>query len=588
MLSPYFFSALKRGRLGACRRYLSHAKQAVTHRPPFLIRTGIIGSSITLATPAFTVAGLFRIWTSVMPKTQSGRFTKYVIGTVIGGGTATLFYNYIGPALWDYSDILLPFALSNGIACVVWQIVGEVCFGLEMMVAGTTVISPSLPFIGGLLSGPLPLAGAAIGALTSLTAPLLWPLMTRLCWTEDLHVFLLGENSDWLYDAYYSLSLPVVIPVGVLSGVALQSLLRPVLLGIPSRPWYLTSLPVLVLSVAGCGVFYASAPFRGTSVHVEDFMWTKRLNVKTGEPISVNKRTGAVLATHATADKALFKRNLVRGIHVLRSPFSGLLRGLGERPKEVRDNPINEIDDETSTYELMDVLVRRRYLLNQLASATQSNKNKNNNSHNSINNSSNNDTSNKGPDANPKYIQGQLAALETQARQRLGLNTSLEQLQYDAELLCLLSSSSPSSSTTKASAAAAKSAGLVEKQLHGGSANPNANANPNDSSENTLLLTKVQKRLLNAYSGASLNGSKDTKIALQRLTENPSLLVTEFETQIGYKVVPPTKQEQEQVLQAHKQQEEWNRLYATAVVLGVPITVAAVLVYVLGLGSAKD
>ena len=50
----------------------------------------------------------------------------------------------------------------------------------------------------------LPVGGAVIGVLAAVTAPLLWPAATRLCWSPDLRDFLLGgDDPAWLLDAYF-------------------------------------------------------------------------------------------------------------------------------------------------------------------------------------------------------------------------------------------------------------------------------------------------------------------------------------------------------------------------------------------------
>ena len=50
----------------------------------------------------------------------------------------------------------------------------------------------------------LPVGGAVIGVLAALTAPLLWPAATSLCWAPDLRDFLLGgDDLTWLLDAYF-------------------------------------------------------------------------------------------------------------------------------------------------------------------------------------------------------------------------------------------------------------------------------------------------------------------------------------------------------------------------------------------------
>lgn len=50
----------------------------------------------------------------------------------------------------------------------------------------------------------MPMGGAVIGVLAALTAPLLWPAATKLCWTPEMRNFLLGgDDLTWLIDAYF-------------------------------------------------------------------------------------------------------------------------------------------------------------------------------------------------------------------------------------------------------------------------------------------------------------------------------------------------------------------------------------------------
>jgi hypothetical protein len=54
---------------------------------------------------------MYRIWTAsrVLPEV-----VKKAVTLLVGGSTFTLFYQYIIPNILDYSNIILPFALSNG------------------------------------------------------------------------------------------------------------------------------------------------------------------------------------------------------------------------------------------------------------------------------------------------------------------------------------------------------------------------------------------------------------------------------------------------------------------------------------------
>jgi hypothetical protein len=52
----------------------------VPHLPPFLIRVGIISSSVGLATPLFATVGVARLWYNYLPKTANGQILKLVLG----------------------------------------------------------------------------------------------------------------------------------------------------------------------------------------------------------------------------------------------------------------------------------------------------------------------------------------------------------------------------------------------------------------------------------------------------------------------------------------------------------------------------
>jgi hypothetical protein len=165
----------------------------------------------------------------VLPKTPLGQAAKAGTALLIGGGVVKLIVGYAWPALRDHADLVLPFAVSNGVACMAWQAVLEAAIGLEALATVTSSeavkrIFPMLfeiPFMKPLLQMlmNLPLGGALLGLLTAVTAPLLWPYAVDLIWEPKLKRFLLGGDSIlWLQDAYYSTIGVVGIPVGVLSG----------------------------------------------------------------------------------------------------------------------------------------------------------------------------------------------------------------------------------------------------------------------------------------------------------------------------------------------------------------------------------
>jgi hypothetical protein len=197
--------------------------------PPSLIRLAVVGTSVTLATPVFTVAGIYRIWAAVLPKSQFGQVIKNTTAVVIGGSALTLFYQYIIPSVLKYADIIFPFALSNGLSCMLWMGLGEKIVGWEFLAGLATnstigSVASWLPqsitsrtLIASILT--LPAGGAVIGGLTALTAPLLWPYVTKLCWDPLFRSIILGGDSIvWLMDLYYQFVIPVGLPVGIFSG----------------------------------------------------------------------------------------------------------------------------------------------------------------------------------------------------------------------------------------------------------------------------------------------------------------------------------------------------------------------------------
>jgi hypothetical protein len=166
----------------------------VQFRPPFPARVVLVGASVGLATPIFGLAGVFRMYTSYLPKTIEGRLVKAFVGLVIGGGTAKLIFDYAIPFLYNNSNLIAPFALANTVTSMFWYTVGEFVFGLEFLsskvplsflqpylanLRGVSIIAPAVA------AGP-GIAGPVIGALTALTSPFLWSLAIDTCWSPEL------------------------------------------------------------------------------------------------------------------------------------------------------------------------------------------------------------------------------------------------------------------------------------------------------------------------------------------------------------------------------------------------------------------
>jgi hypothetical protein len=324
----------------------------VVTRPPIAVRVGIVGAAIALATPAFALAGVFRVWSSVLPKTANGKLVKQVVSTLIGGGSVTLVYFYFLPFLRDYPDLILPFALSNGLMCMFWHGVAEAAVGLDTLAGAASELSASLPEQVARavprVWQRLPVGGALLGALTALTAPLLWAPATDLCWSPELKELLLGRTGvTWLLDLYYGAGMALALPVGVLSGISLHFLLKPFVLGFsaPPRvyPWTLTSLPLLAALAAACVAYYGSARVRGVGVQIDDFLWMPRIDPRSGAAVSVNVRTGEERPERAAAELAASKIALVQGLHYLRDPFRDIRASmLGVKAKAQAEGPSDE------------------------------------------------------------------------------------------------------------------------------------------------------------------------------------------------------------------------------------------------------
>ena len=311
------------------KRFMSNAtNMSPNSRPPFVVRAGIIGSSIALATPLFTLGGVIRLWNTIGTKSADGVIFKRVISVLIGGGAITLTVNYIWPFLRDYPDLLLPFALANGVASMVWHGAGELAVGLDALAGSaaasieSTVPEAAKAVLPDKWIKRLPLAGGVIGVLTALTAPILWPLLTDLCWSKDLkHLLLGGDSFTWVYDIYYSIGLSVAIPVGLLAGISLHHVLKPFVLGFGAAagrfvayPWYLTSLPYLAFTTTACVLYYGTARLRGGGVQIEDFLWLSRIDPLTGDTYSMNMKTKEIVSGNEKAVNSSMKLMLAKVI----------------------------------------------------------------------------------------------------------------------------------------------------------------------------------------------------------------------------------------------------------------------------------
>jgi hypothetical protein len=233
---------------------------------------------------------------------------KGVLTVLIGGSAVTLVFNYVLPYTVQYSDIIAPFALANGAACAFWYTLAELVYGLDALAARPLVTSIPSTFTIGFLRN-LSVVGGGIGVLTALTAPLVWTTFADMCWPKELREYLLGKESYplWLLDMYYSYTMPLIVPVGFVSGVALQTLMQPIVVGTYGLAWGVSALPLMCAFVATGGYML----LKPTEPRINDFMWIARADPITGRNISTNIRTNEICEGHTKAMHSINQRTFV-------------------------------------------------------------------------------------------------------------------------------------------------------------------------------------------------------------------------------------------------------------------------------------
>ena len=181
-----------------------------------LHRTAFVGVSVGIATPALIPVGVATVWIRILPKQSS--FIKLGVYGIIGGGLLPLLYHYVLPFLKNYSDVIMPFALANGITA-------SALYGFSELLYGLNIFKHQI--LGFSSVGPL------VGVGTAILAPLLWPVLFKLCWNNDLQsIMFKNSNAFHFMDLYYEfLLVPVSLPLGIFSGIAIGNILTPIMLG---------------------------------------------------------------------------------------------------------------------------------------------------------------------------------------------------------------------------------------------------------------------------------------------------------------------------------------------------------------------
>lgn len=348
-------------------------------RPPLPMRIAIVGTSVGLCTPIYSVAGVWGIWYRYLPQSAEGLIFKYLLAFLMGGGGVTLLYKYVGPFLRDHSEFVLPFAIANGITASVLYGIADVAFGVES-VAGSAagLLGSSIPFLPATLAR-IPLGGPIIGTLTVFLSPFLWPLSFDLCWSKDMKLLLLSEDSTWLFDLYSMILLPVAAPIGFFAGLSSHYILRSTLLGTAGKHWTKgPSIPLLLSLCGGAGLYFSY--FRSPE---HWYTWEVRLDPLTGALISHNPVTGEIIPDGGNiGNKSTSVREWSNAFHKLHSDnlFEWLVDGISrrlpsqqQRQQQQQQHPkgrsldgvpidVSIMSEREALFGIMDILIRHRHL----------------------------------------------------------------------------------------------------------------------------------------------------------------------------------------------------------------------------------
>jgi len=290
----------------------------------------LVGTTVGLGTPIFATAGVVAAWFRFF---RFSNPTVRVISTVVfGGGVGNIIYGWVGPFLYNHAEIVLPFAVGNAISATFWYSVLETRFGLQGMagsIQNTPLAGKYLPEL--LARWAVPLGGPAVGLLTAATAGYLYPIFAQLLWPADLKA-ILGDTSilgapdsfAWMIDLHHELLIPVALPVGLLSGYGLHALLEPFILGTVAGgvyPWTATCLPLLTAACIGSAYYFTACG----DYSVANLFWEHRSNVITGDPYSLNVRTGEALPGSLAAAQGKHAAVGVRAFMIARQPLRFLL-----------------------------------------------------------------------------------------------------------------------------------------------------------------------------------------------------------------------------------------------------------------------
>lgn len=368
----------------------SGPKTAIVTRPPLAVRASLVGSAVALGTPLFAASGVAVFWVRGVQSLGPGM--RMLVYTVVGGGLGTLMLSHVRPLLMYHSEVVLPFAVANGVSAAAWFLVLEATVGLEAM-SGEIALAKALARTPGLLNTlpqavakwAVPLGGPLIGVLTAGTAGFLWAPLAEVLWPDDLKRALSGGaqvdgslDLGWLLDAHFELLTFVSLPVGLLAGYGVHGLLAPVVLGQlpgPPRPWTATALPVLGLLTAASSWYFT----RCGHYDSRQLFWEQRMEPTTGQPVAYNPRSGDRAPTKqvvAVREASKMVQGLAR---FLREPWWAFYLGLWATdardqeksladkalvkfPLDDRKLPLHKLGDHEQLHLMIDMLVRLKGL----------------------------------------------------------------------------------------------------------------------------------------------------------------------------------------------------------------------------------
>lgn len=339
---------------------------------PFPIRVLLVFLTSTIGTPLYSIGGAIYCWYRILPKYFSN-IEKFIITSVLGIGILGITKQWLIPFFAQHGDIVIPFALCNGIVASTYYILGELLFGLEFMTVGSLLdVFPNAPnFIR-----YLPIAGSVVGILTVITVPFFWNIAFDYFWGDNLKNLLMFENTStiWIQQVYDWFLLPVCIPIGALAGLAINYLLRPLIFTTANIHW---NQKVLLFLIIVSSLIFAYITI--CKPKNKDYVWILRTDLETGSQISYNLETKESVFDNGTKyKKSLELRESVGAIGLVGAWFKVLNSFRFSNTNAVSSIDVNniqfksynDIDNEKAIemnniiilYSLIDRLVRYRYL----------------------------------------------------------------------------------------------------------------------------------------------------------------------------------------------------------------------------------